>query len=120
MSFREKTAWAMGAVLIAAGVWYFQRVIGLSDALGETAAPNMRFVIGYIILVILASILVNVIIASAAGKEAEAPADERERAILDKAGIGRAMSWPWAPSQASGISAGCMTATSCSTSSSAR
>ena len=42
--------------------------------------------IGYIVLVVLASILANILIASASGKEAEAPADERERAILDKAG----------------------------------
>ncbi|WP_321490892.1 hypothetical protein [uncultured Hyphomonas sp.] len=86
MSFREKTAWGMGAVLIAAGLWYFQQVFGLTETLGETAAPNIRFVIGYIVLVVLASIIVNVIIASSAGKEAEVPADERERAILDKAG----------------------------------
>ena len=86
MSFREKTAWGMGTILILAGIWYFQRVIGLSEALGETAAPSIRFVIGYVVLVVIASIVVNVIIASAAGKEAEAPADERERAILDKAG----------------------------------
>nr|WP_321509454.1 hypothetical protein [uncultured Hyphomonas sp.] len=86
MSFREKTAWGMGLVLILAGIWYFKRVVGMSDALGETAAPNIRFVIGYIVLVVLASILVNILIASASGKDAEAPADERERAILDKAG----------------------------------
>ena len=86
MSFREKSAWAMAAVLLVAGFWYFQRVIGLSGALGHVAPPNIRFVIGYVILVVVASIFVNIIIASAAGKEAEAPADEREKAILHKAG----------------------------------
>ncbi|KCZ85455.1 hypothetical protein HAD_07220 [Hyphomonas adhaerens MHS-3] len=86
MSFREKTAWGMGLVLILAGIWYFKRVIGLSEALGETAAPNIRFVIGYIVLIVLASILANILIASTSGKEADAPVDERERAILDKAG----------------------------------
>lgn len=86
MPFREKTAWGMGLVLILAGIWYFKRVVGLSEALGETATPNIGFVIGYIVLVVLASILVNILIASASGKDAEAPADERERAILDKAG----------------------------------
>ena len=86
MSFREKTAWGMGLILILAGVWYFQRVIGLSEALGHVAAPNIKFVIGYVVLVVIASIVVNIIIASAAGKEAEAPADEREKVILDRAG----------------------------------
>ena len=86
MSFREKTAWAMGTVLLLAGLWYFQRVIGLSESLGHVAPPSIRFVIGYVVLVVIASIIVNVVIASAAGKEAEAPADERERAIIHKAG----------------------------------
>lgn len=86
MSFREKTAWGMGLILILAGVWYFQRVISQSEALGETAAPNLRFVIGYVVLVVLASIFTNILIAVTSGKEADAPADERERAILDKAG----------------------------------
>ena len=86
MSFREKTAWAMGAVLIAAGIWYFQRVIGLSEAMGEVAPPNIAFVIGYVILVVIASIIVNIIIAMGAGKDADARVDERERIITDKAG----------------------------------
>lgn len=86
MSFREKTAWAMGLVLSLAGIWYFQRVIGLSESLGHVAPPNLKFVIGYVVLVVIASIIVNVVIASAAGKEAEAPADERESIILHKAG----------------------------------
>jgi hypothetical protein len=76
----------MGLILILAGVWYFQRVISQSEALGETAAPNLRFVIGYVVLVVLASIFTNILIAVTSGKEADAPADERERAILDKAG----------------------------------
>ena len=86
MSFRERTAWIMGLILIAAGVWYFKRVIGLSLELGQPVAPDIKFVIGYVVLVVIASIIANIVIASAAGKEAEAPADERERAVLDKAG----------------------------------
>ena len=86
MSFRERTAWVMGLILIAAGVWYFKRVVGLSMELGHVAAPNIKFVIGCIGLIVIASIVANVVIASQAGKEAEAPADERERTILNKAG----------------------------------
>jgi hypothetical protein len=86
MSFREKTAWGMGLILILAGAWYFAKVVSVSQALGHTSPPELSFFIGYVILVVIASITVNVMLAAASGKEANAPADEREKAILDKAG----------------------------------
>jgi hypothetical protein len=86
MSFREKTAWGMGLILILAGAWYFSNVVSVSNALGHTSPPDLRFFIGYVILVVITSIIVNVILAIMSGKEANAPADEREKAILDKAG----------------------------------
>lgn len=76
----------MGLILLAAGVWYFKRIIGLSMELGHAVEPDIRFVTSYIVLIVVASIIANIVIASQAGKDAEAPADERERAILDKAG----------------------------------
>ena len=87
MPFREKSAWAMGLILALAGVWYFNKVISVSRALGETAPPILPFVIAYVVLVVIASIVVMSVIAGTAGKEAEAPADERETIILDKAGL---------------------------------
>jgi hypothetical protein len=86
MSFREKTAWGMGLILILAGAWYFSNVVSVSNALGHTSPPDLRFFISYVILVVITSIIVNVILAIMSGKEANAPADEREKAILDKAG----------------------------------
>ena len=86
MSFREKTAWAMGAILIIFGVHYFQRVIGTSLHLGEVAAPNMKYIIFYVVAIIIASIIANILVASASPDEAEEPADEREKTIQDRAG----------------------------------
>lgn len=86
MPFREKTAWVMTLILTGAGVYYFQKVASLSGALGETAPPVMAFLIGYVVLVVLASIAGNIALAIMSPKEAEAPADEREKVILDKAG----------------------------------
>jgi hypothetical protein len=86
MSFREKTAWGMGLILILAGAWYFSKVVSVSTALGHTSPPDLRFFIGYVTLVVITSIIVNVMLAIMSGKEANAPADEREKAILDKAG----------------------------------
>jgi cytochrome b561 len=86
MSFREKTAWGMGLILILAGAWYFSKVVSLSTALGHTSPPDLHFFIGYVVLVVIASIVVNVTLAVTSGKEASVPVDEREKAILDKAG----------------------------------
>ena len=86
MPFREKTAWGMGLILILAGIFYFQKVAGLSGELGHTAPPDLGFVIAYVVLVVVASIIVSIVLTMATGKEANAPADEREKLIRDKAG----------------------------------
>ncbi|ABI77445.1 hypothetical protein HNE_3073 [Hyphomonas neptunium ATCC 15444] len=86
ISFREKTAWAMVIVLIAGGFFYFDKVVSLSRATGETAPPIIGFVIAYVILIVIASVIVMTVLSVAAGKEADQPADEREKIISDKAG----------------------------------
>ncbi len=86
ISFREKSAWAMATILTTGAIFYFSKVIGLSQALGETAPPIIGFVIAYVVLIVIASIIVMSVLAVSAGKEADAPADEREKIIADKAG----------------------------------
>jgi len=86
MSFREKSAWAMAIVLIAAGAFYFNKVVRISQALGETAPPMIGLMIGYVVMVVIASIIVMSVLAVMSAKEADAPADERERIIADRAG----------------------------------
>ncbi|MBY9066485.1 hypothetical protein K1X12_06220 [Hyphomonas sp. WL0036] len=86
MPFREKTAWAMATLLTAGGIFYFDKVVSLSRALGETAPPIIGFVIAYVVLIIIGSIILMSALAASSAREAEAPADERERQIQDKAG----------------------------------
>ncbi|MFN3312741.1 MAG: hypothetical protein ACK46Q_04665 [Hyphomonas sp.] len=86
MSFREKSAWAMAIILIAAGAFYFNKVVRISQALGETAPPMIGLMIGYVVMVVIASIILMSVLAVASAKEADAPADEREKIIADRAG----------------------------------
>lgn len=86
MSFREKSAWGMSLVLSAGALFYFDKVISLSEALGRTAPPIIGLVIAYVVFIVIASVIVMSVLAASAGKEANAPADERERVIADKAG----------------------------------
>lgn len=86
MSFREKSAWGMMVVLLLAGIYYFKRVIGVSIEQGAAAPPSLRFLLTYIVAVVILSIIVNIIVAASNPDEAEAPADEREKLVLAKAG----------------------------------
>jgi hypothetical protein len=86
MSFREKSAWGMGLVLSAGALFYFNKVVSLSEVLGRTAPPIIGFVIAYVVFIVIASVIVMSVLAGTAGKEADAPADEREKIIADKAG----------------------------------
>lgn len=86
MSFREKTAWAMATILIAGAIFYFDKVVRISHAIGQTAPPLIGLVIAYVILVVIASVVVMSALALSAAREADAPADEREKIIADKAG----------------------------------
>ena len=86
MSFREKTAWVMMIILIAGGLFYFNMVWKASQALGDVAPPIIPFVIAYVVLIVIASILVMTALAIATPSEANAPADERERRAESQAG----------------------------------
>lgn len=86
MSYREKSAWVMGLVMAVAGLYYLKLVIDASGHIGATAPP-MGVLIGYVVLVVVASIIAQATLATfSSGKEANAPADERERPALDRAG----------------------------------
>lgn len=81
MSFRERAAWAMGALMGLAGLYYLHIV----RELGPAAAP-MAVLIPYTILVVVASVAAQAALAVWSPREANAPADERERPLLDRAG----------------------------------
>lgn len=77
-SFREKSSWLMGALMIAMAVWYFGRVG--SQAWQPGAALPVGALIAYLFLTITGSIIAQVALAISNRSEAGNPADERERA----------------------------------------
>lgn len=85
MSFREKSAWAMALVTGIAGLWYLNILVTLAGGAADTPAP-LGLLIRYVIVTIVASVVAQVTLAVITPTEAEAPADERERLVLDRAG----------------------------------
>ena len=85
MSFREKSAWVMAVLMTLTGLYYLNLVVGVSRQLGAPAPPVGIF-IAYVVLVVIGSVAAQVVLALSAPKEANAPADERERPALQRAG----------------------------------
>ncbi len=84
MSFREKSAWGMALLLTAAGLFYLAIVCAASARIGATAPAPVAIV--FIGLVIIGSIAVQLVLALSSLREASAPADERERLVVRRAG----------------------------------
>lgn len=78
MSFRERSAWMMGCMLILIGGLYLKLVIVDGVPPSFAAVP---FVLGATVLSIAAQILLAVM----SPREASNPADERERLVMAKA-----------------------------------
>jgi hypothetical protein len=83
MSFREKSAWLMAVLMTAAGLYYLSIVSKASQALGETAPAAV--VIAFVILIVAASVIAQIVLALSSPKEAHAAADERERVVQQRA-----------------------------------
>lgn len=84
MSFREKSAWGMGAVVLVTGLIYLWLVLLVPADV--PAMAQLGPLVPYVFAVIVASIAVQVALAALSPKEAQAPADEREKIAIDKAG----------------------------------
>jgi hypothetical protein len=84
MSFREKSAWLMGLLMFAAGLYYLYLVRGASQALGETAPPAV--IMAFVVVVVIGSVAGQIVLALSSRKEADAPADEREQLVQHRAG----------------------------------
>lgn len=82
MSYRERSAWVMAAVTVLAGLYYLDMAI---PAWGE-ATPPMTIIVAYVLLVVVGSVVAQTSLAAMSPREANAPADERERPMLDRAG----------------------------------
>lgn len=83
MSMREKSGWAMGALMIAMTAWYFGGLGSLAWRPGGTLPVGT--LIAYLFLTIVGSIVVQVILAISNKAEAASPADERENAASIRA-----------------------------------
>lgn len=84
MSFREKSAWGMGAVMLLTGLLYLFIVANMPA--GVPAIAQLGPLVPYVIAVVVLSVAVQAVLAVLAPREANAPADERERSAIDKAG----------------------------------
>ena len=85
MGYREKSAWVMGAVMIAAGLYYLHLAVATS-AQGASAAAPLAIVIPFTLLLVIASVVAQATLAILMPRDAAAAADERERPLLDRAG----------------------------------
>lgn len=85
MSFREKSAWVMAVVMTFAGLRYLLTALAAAKAADWRPPPIDDFV-PYAMLVVVMSILAQIVMSAWWPKEADAPADERERPLLDRAG----------------------------------
>ena len=86
MAFRERLAWAMSIVLILAGGFYAWEVVGYGLALNAVPPPSIKLAIVYVGFVIIGAIIGAISVAARNTEDANAPPDERERIIIDKAG----------------------------------
>lgn len=85
VSFREKSAWVMALLTAAGGLWYLEKLVALSPSLSQTPAP-LGLILRYVIGMVIVSVIAQIALAVMTPNEAEAPADERERAVLRRAG----------------------------------
>ena len=81
MAFREKTLWASLVSTLAIWGWYFAGFWGAMRASRYDQAAETGNFITAIFLIVVVQIVMAVVLALSSGKEADAPADDREKAI---------------------------------------
>jgi uncharacterized membrane protein len=85
MAFKEKSAWVMVIALLITGLGYVYTVSQLSVELGQLAPPLFPLLIGFTVVIVIISIIGHILAALSNPREANAPADERDQRIADKA-----------------------------------
>lgn len=86
MAFQEKSAWIMTLALLFGGLFYFGLVLSISNDIGQLAPPLLPLVVIYTIILIVLAVIGHILIAIRTPKEADAPLDERDRRINERAG----------------------------------
>jgi hypothetical protein len=85
MPFQEKSAWVMSASLILGGAFYFSVVKTITAEIGQLAPPTLPTIVLYTAILVVIAILGHIAISILTPKEADAPLDERENAIFQRA-----------------------------------
>jgi len=81
MSFREKMLWASLVATLGIWGWYFARFVGAFNArIFDQGAATGAF-IQTVMLVVIVHIVAAIILAVITGREAGAPADDREKSF---------------------------------------
>lgn len=86
MAFQEKSAWLMSIALILGGLFYYNAVSALTTEIGALAPPILPTIVVYTFILVIIAVIGHVAIAVFAPKEANAPLDERDKTILNRAG----------------------------------
>ena len=86
MAFHEKSAWIMTTALLVCGLLYFAQVAALSTSIQQLAPPILPLIVIYTIVLTVLSVAGHMLIALFNPKEANAPLDERDRRIKERAG----------------------------------
>jgi len=86
MPFHEKSAWIMIIALALGGLLYFSAILAGSSDAGALVSPRVPLIVLYTVCLTVISVIGHIVIAVLAPKEANAPADERERLIIVRAG----------------------------------
>lgn len=79
MSFSEKSAWVMFIVLSVVAGGFIIDVVQASAAIGAIAPPVM--VVGFVVTMIVVSIIAHILLAITSTRDANRKKDERERYI---------------------------------------
>ena len=86
MPFREKSAWIMSAALFLSGIFYFRAVLSPWSESGQLVSPGIPLILAYTVFLVVLSIVGHIVAAALAPKDADAPVDEREQQIFNRAG----------------------------------
>jgi hypothetical protein len=86
MSFRDKSALVSIIALLAASVGYVVMLVTAAREDGVSYVDYQPFMIGFVVVLALVSIVGQVALAISSPREAQAKADERERLIAWRSG----------------------------------
>ena len=86
MPFREKSAWINFAALFLSGIFYLHAVLSAWSESGQLVSPGIPLILTYTGFLVVLAIVGHIVAAVLAPKDADAPVDEREQQIFNRAG----------------------------------